>query len=70
MPVFGGLLTGTPEAGIVLSDAGYEASGGWRLAPEQAGRETFGFGVEATRSERADAGEPQHRFGVELNVRW
>ena len=70
LQVFGGLLTGTLEAGIVLSDSGSTASLGWRLAPDRAGRETFRLGIEATRSERADDDEPEHRVGVELSVHW
>lgn len=54
--IFGGRVTGTPEIGVGLSEAGRDYSLGWRLARAGAGAGLLEFLLEARRREIANPG--------------
>ena len=65
--IFGGAYTGTPNAGMGLTDTARELRMGWRLAPADGG--DFEFHLDAAR--RDGAGDaPEHRIGFGLTTRW
>ena len=65
-----GALTGTPYAGLGLSDAGRDWRLGWRLAPGNAPLD-FSFGVEATLARPANDNAPSgHGAMLRGAIRW
>ena len=69
LPAFG-LLTGTPWAGLGLSESGREWRLGWRLTPGSQPLD-FSLGVEATLTEPAnDNARPGHGAMLRGAVRW
>ena len=71
MALLGGHVTGTPEVGLGLSDAGHEVALGWTLGLAEAGRVSFRFGLEATRWQPAnDDAAPENRVGITASLRW
>ena len=67
---FGGRFTVTPELGFALSDTGRDYRLGWRLGLARSGPSSFGFGIEATRTEPANDAAPEHAIRLELEVRF
>ena len=69
LPAFG-LLTGTPWAGLGLSESGREWRLGWRLTPGSLPLD-FSLGVEATLTEPAnDNAGPGHGAMLRGAIRW
>ena len=60
--------------GVVTPYVGFTGAGGesrawrtgarWRIGPDAT------LGLEAARSEGADGGGPEHRIGLQINIRW
>ncbi len=70
LPVLGGRFTGSPHAGLGLSDTARDYTLGWRLAPAaDANAPGLSFGVKAVRSEN-DMAEPEHAVGIEVRAKW
>ncbi len=67
-PALGGRFTGSPHVGLGLATGARDYTLGWRLSPAGNAPDLF-FGMRATRSE-SDAAPPEHRLGVEVNLRW
>ena len=68
--VAGSRLTGTPYAGLGLSESGRDYRLGWRLAPAST-THSFALNLEGTRSESADGGEPPaHGLMLRGALRW
>ena len=68
--LFGGAFTGTPYAGLGLSDTARDYRLGWRLTPAGAG-DGFSFDLEGTRREGAGAGAaPEHGVMLRGALRW
>ena len=71
MALLGGHVTGTPELGLGLSDAGHDWRLGWTLGLAETERVSFHFGLEATRWEPADDDRSaEHRVGITASMRW
>ena len=68
LPAFG-LLTGTPWAGLGLSESQRDWRLGWRLTPGNA-RLDFSLGVEVTLTEPANDSDPEHGAMLQVGVRW
>ena len=69
--LFAGRFTGTPHAGLGLSDTAREVRMGWRLSPARQSAGGFELSLDAARREAAnDDGPPEHRIGVGLTARW
>ncbi|MDE0410036.1 MAG: SwmB domain-containing protein [Alphaproteobacteria bacterium] len=67
LAMFGERFTGTPHAGLGLSDTARELRLGWRLAPADGG--DFELHLDAAR--RDSVGDvPEHRVGFGLTARW
>ena len=69
LPVFGGRWTGSPHAGLGLSEGSRDYSLGWRLTPEARNAPDLSFGLKAARREN-DGTVPEHTVGIELTTRW
>ncbi|MDE2792399.1 MAG: fibronectin type III domain-containing protein, partial [Paracoccaceae bacterium] len=70
LALFGDRFTGTPHAGLSLSEGGREVRLGWRLAPATGGP-GLGIGLDATRKESAnDNAGPEHGIGLRVTARW
>ncbi|MDE2912839.1 MAG: hypothetical protein OXL68_07940 [Paracoccaceae bacterium] len=71
LALFGGGFTGTPHAGLSLSEGGRELRLGWRLTSSSAGGPGFEIGLDATRKESAnDNAGPEHGIGLRVTARW
>ena len=71
LALFGGRFTGTPHAGMALSQGAREYRLGWRLTSALAGDPGFEIGLDATRRESAnDNAPPEHGIGVRMTARW
>ena len=71
MALLGGHVTGTPELGLGLSDAGHDWRLGWTLGLAETERVSFHVGFEATRWEPADDDRSaEHRVGITASMRW
>ena len=68
MPAFT-RLTGTPYAGLGLSEGGRDWRLGWRLTPGSLPLD-FSLGVEVTLTEPANDSEPEHGAMLRGGVRW
>ena len=69
LPVFGA-FTGTPYAGLGLSDGGRDWRVGWRLTPARPGL-ALELGVEGAWAEPAnDEARPEHGVMLQGSVRW
>ena len=69
-PAFGGRYTGSPHAGLGLTNTTRNFSIGWRLAPGAGpGTPDLSLGILATRRE-SEGTEPEHRIGIEAGARW
>ena len=70
--LFGGRLTGTPNAGFGASDGGArEYRIGWRLTPAVRGYPDFKVNLDATRREPANGNQtPQHGVMLRGAIRW
>ena len=69
--VSGGRFTMTPEIGLGLSDAGRDASLGWRLTQTGSGPGSLELSLEARRRESANDNTPaRHRIGFRLTARF
>ena len=68
LAAFDGRFTGTPYAGLDLSDAERSLRLGWRLTPAD-DPESFRFVLEGSRRDRPDK-DPDHAIGVEVTARW
>ena len=67
--MFGGAFTGTPDAGLALSQSARDWRVGWRLAPAGA-RDGFLLDLEGTRRESArDEAPPEHGLMLRGAVR-
>ncbi len=68
-PAFGGNFTGSPHAGLGLTDTARDYTLGWRLAPEGPSAPDFSFDLKATRRE-SEGVTPEHGVEVEAAIRW
>ena len=69
--VSGGRFTMTPEIGLGLSDAGRDASLGWRLTRTGSGPGSLELSLEARRRESANDNTPsRHGIGLRLTARF
>ena len=68
MPAFT-RLTGTPYAGLGLSEGGRDWRLGWRLMPGSLPLD-FSLGVETTLTEPANDSDPEHGAVLQVGVRW
>ena len=69
--LFGGRFTGTPNAGLGLSDGGArDYRIGWRLAPAVPGGPDFELSLDATRREPAGGNAPEHGIMLRSVIRW
>ena len=70
--MFGGAVTGTPNAGFALSDGGArDWRLGWRLTSALAGDPGFEVSLDTTRSEAAEGNEPpEHGVTLSVAIRW
>ena len=71
LPVFGGAFTGTPHAGVALTDSGREYRLGWRLTAARRDALGFALDLEGTRGESAGGDEsPEHAVMLRGSMRW
>ena len=71
LPLFGGRLTGTPNAGLGLADGGArDWRLGWRLTPAVPGDSAFEVNLDATRHEAANDEGAAHGVMLTGTVRW
>ena len=68
-PAFGGRYTGSPHAGLGLTDTTRDTTLGWRLTPAGPEAPDLSLGILATRHE-SEGMASEHRIGVEAAVRW
>ena len=68
MPVFGGGFTGTPNAGLGLSDTARELRVGWRLNAAARGDGGFELNLDLTR--REDGAGAEHGIVLRATTRW
>ena len=66
----GGAFTGTPYAGLGLSESGRDWRLGWRLGSVRREALDFTLGLEGTRSESADDESPEHGLMLRGSLRW
>ena len=69
LPAFGGRYTGSPHAGLGLTDTARDTTLGWRLAPAALDAPDLSLDLTATRRESKGAA-PEHRVDIEATVRW
>ena len=70
-PLFGDRFTGTPEAGVGLSNADRDYRVGWRLALARSDRVKFNVSLNATRRELANNDrEPDDEIGLRVTASW
>ena len=71
LPVFGGVFTGTPHAGVALTGVGREYRLGWRLTAARRDALGFALDLEGTRGESAGGDEsPEHVMMLRGSMRW
>ena len=71
MALLGGHVTGTPELGLGLSDAGHDWRLGWTLGLAETERVSFHVGFEARAgSLRTTTGRRSTRVGITASMRW
>ena len=70
LSLFGGRFTGTPHAGVSLSDGARAYRLGWRLNAALWGDPRFEIGLDATRGESANDDAPEHGAMLRAAIRW
>ena len=70
LSLFGGRFTGTPHAGVSLSDGARAYRLGWRLNAALRGDPGFEIGLDATRGESANDNAPEHGAMLRAAIRW
>ena len=71
LAMFGDRFTGTPHAGLALSQGAREYRLGWQLTSVMPGDPGFEIGLDATRRETAnDNAPPEHGIGLRMTARW
>ena len=70
LALFGGRFTGTPHAGLSLTQGAREYRVGWRLSSALEGGPGFEVGLDATRKESANDNAPEHGVMLRGSVRW
>ena len=68
-PAFGGRYTGSPHAGLGLTDTTRDTTFGWRLTPAGPEAPDLSLDLTATRRDSEDVAS-EHSVGVEAAVRW
>ena len=68
-PAFGGRYTGSPHAGLGLTDTTRDTTLGWRLAPAGPEAPDLTLDLTATRRESEGAAS-EHSIGIEATLRW
>ena len=66
---FGGRYTGSPHAGLGLSDTARDTVLGWRLTPAGPAASDFSLSILATKRE-SDGTKTEHRIGIMAGARW
>ena len=67
--MFSGGFTGTPHLGVGLTETGRDYRLGWRLTSARRGDPGFEIGLDATRSEAANA-DAEHGIALRGTIRW
>ena len=67
--MFDGGFTGTPHLGVGLTETGRDYRLGWRLTSARRGDPGFEIGLDATRSEAANA-DAEHGIALRGVIRW
>ena len=68
-PAFGGRYTGSPHAGLGVTDTARDTILGWRLTPAGPAASDFSLSILATKRE-SDGAETEHRVGIMAGARW
>ena len=70
VPVLGGALTGTPNAGIGVSEGTRDYRLGWRITPSAAGAARFEINLDATRREGSLSSAAEHGVLLHGRMNW
>ena len=68
-PAFGGRYTGSPHAGLGVTDTARDTILGWRLTPAGPAASDLSLSILATKRE-SDGAETEHRIGIRAGARW
>ena len=68
--MFGGALTGRPNAGIGVSEANRDFRLGWRFTPSAAGPARFELNLDATRRESSRPPGAEHGVSLRGSAHW
>ena len=70
VPMFGGALTGRPNAGIGVSETNRDFRLGWRFTPSAAGPARFELNLDATRRESSRPPGAEHGVSLSGSAHW